>query len=190
MVLAGLAGGCGPSEQEVGQAMLLWALPLAGITIAFERGYVRVAYRRLTTKPTLSAQFNGWLFGGISVMSVVSLVRGFTGEHFLIIGIILSVGYCGYLGFALVFSHLGKAPSASKVAVALPIALVVVPGFLLAMFGHSDPETGSGLIWLIVPLLWASDTFIGCGVLLVAFLFAWVAPHKPPPPIPPARVSR
>lgn len=191
IAVAALLGGCGPSERDVGQAMMLWAIPLAAITMGLERLYVRIAYRRMKTKPGTTAEFNGCVLAGLVVLWVLSLVRGATGgEHYGIIGIIMAVGYCGYIGFALVTAHLSRAPWASRVAIAMPVVLVVLPALAFAWFGATDPADDTNLVWLIEPLVWCAVNFSGLIILGLAFLYAWVHPHRPPPPVAPARTVR
>ena len=189
---AALLVGCGPSDVEVGQAMLLSAVPLAAITIGIEYLFVKIAYRRLDTRPRLSAAYGGALIAVVVVIAVAGLVIGGLndGDYVMVVGAVLGAGYGNYLGPALVLAHLTRHRWASRVAVTVPIALVVASGLVLTVFGSSDSEVESEVVWVIFPLVWKVEYFVGVGMLALAFGVAWLNPHRPPPPIAPAHVVR
>ena len=172
--------------------MLLAAVPLAAITIGIEYLFVKIAYRRMDTRPRLSGAYIGVLFMILVVIAIAGLVIGGAndGEYVVVVGAVLGVGYGNYLGPALVLAHLKKSRWASIVAVTVPLGLVVASGLVLTAFGSGDSEFESAVVWVILPLVWQLEYFVGLGMLALAFGVAWLNPHKPPPPIAPAHIVR
>ncbi len=185
--------GCGPSEVEAGQAMLIWCIPFLSITVALERVFIRAKYRKRDDLPTRLPKWVMYMCMTVpAVLLGISIARhnwqGDGGEWF--IGFLFWLGYCGYMAVGFVAGHMTDKDSSSKLAVYAPWTIIVITSAVPAILGSTNAKRDTGMMDLAAPLLYLGIYFAGIAMLTVAFLWAYVTPFRKPSPIPVATAKQ
>lgn len=187
-----LAGCETASEVELGQGILLCAVPLLALTLVIARLYVALRFEQEEAVPTLPRRTLVGTVVAVCVAVVFGLFvsdwrPGYAADVF-----VFGVAGLGHLGFTALGLEMLRTvkPRHWSVAVVFPMAALVGTGFLMAVWGAKTPGACTPIRVAMVPLLGVAMFLIGPLLLPVQFISAYRERQRQRGRIPRARVAR
>lgn len=175
--------------------MLLCSPFLLLVSVGLAHVFARIKYRQLDEPvPPCDRRMLIGLAAGTVALTLLTLVRGWHARSVDLLFTVMAIyvlGYLGYLAIAFVVTHTERRPNSTTMAVAAPYVVAVASAALLALVGSANGDKDTGASVLIFPLVWGGMYFVNTLLFLLALVWAYTTPFRPPPPIPiaKARVS-